>query len=193
MNLTFLTNYLGITNIQNKPTPEQPIEQFDPQKLPPKEVYFVWQSPGRPEKKGFNKRMARTMVVIGVVIALLLAIMGEFWLILVIGSLIFISFVLSNTPPESAAYEISNHGIKFDETMYYWHKLKNYYFYTTQGVEMLAVGTVDTFPGRLFITINPADHEKINGILSTQLSFIQEPPKTVMDKAYDSVIDKFKF
>jgi hypothetical protein len=193
MKLTNITNYLGITNIQPKPEGTPAVETFSPEKLGPKEVYLAWQGAGRPEKKGFNKKTARTLLVIGVVISLLLAIMGEFWLILVMGSMVFVTFVLSSTPPQSASYEISNHGIKFDEMMYYWHQLKNYFFYTADGTEMLAVSTMEAFPGRLFILINPADKEKINGIMSSRLNFLQEAPKTVIDKAYNSIIDKFNF
>jgi hypothetical protein len=192
MKLSDATNYLGITSAKPKVEPaETTILNRD--NLGPKEVYLQWEAQSRVHKKGFNKKMTRTMIVIGVVISLFLAVMGEFFLILVIGSIIFVSYVLSTTPPENVIYQISSHGIMYGEQMFYWDQLKQYFFSYSTGQELLCVDTKVSLPGRLFLTTRSEDKEKIKEILSRYLPFLKEEPVTVMDKAYKSFVDKFNF
>jgi hypothetical protein len=189
---TLLAGYLGFkagSNVQ--PTMQEP--DFDPNKLGPKETYLTWQAQVRPEKKSFNKRIARTLLVIGVVISLLLAIMGEFMLILVMGSMMFISYVLSNTPPENITYEISNHGIRIDATIYYWHRFRHFFYKNVDGTEMFAIDTVKSIPGRIYLAFTPDNRDRIKEILTSKMTFLENEPTTIMDKAYNKVIDKFNF
>jgi hypothetical protein len=190
MKLFDVTNYFGITNVKSNVEPAETTAAIR-NDLGPKEIYLHWEAQSRAQKKGFNKKMTRTMVVIGAVISLFLAVMGEFFLILVVGSLIFVSYVLSTTPPENVIYEISNHGIMYGEQMFYWDQLRQYFFSYSSEQELLCVDTKASLPGRMFITIRPEDKEKIKEILSRYLTFLKEEPITVMDKAYKSFIDKF--
>jgi hypothetical protein len=192
MKLFDVTNYLGITNVQPKMEQAQ-TTVVNRDGLGPKEVFLQWEAQSRVHKKGLNKKMSRTMIVIGAVISLFLAVMGEFFLILVVGSIIFMSYVLSVTPPENVSYEISNYGIMFGEQMFYWDQLKQYFFSYSSGQELLCVDSKESLPGRVFISIRAGDKDKIKDILSRYLAFLKEEPVTVMDKTYKSFTDKFNF
>ena len=192
MKLSDAAKFIGIASTKAKE--ETPRESaFDPSTLGPKEIYLAWEIQGRPDKKTVNKKMSRTLMVVGIVVSLLLAIMGEFFLILVIGSVIFVSYVLSSTPSASSKFEVSSHGVKFDEETYYWQQLKRFFFMDASGTELLAVDTINPLPGRLFIAFRPADRERIMELLASRLPFLKEQPLTAMDKAYSSILDKFNF
>jgi hypothetical protein len=186
-----ITNFIGVTR------PKQPeTEQPSPQPSEPvgeKHTLLSWESHARESKKKVNHKFQKTLVAIGVVVALLLAIMGEFFLILVIASLVFISHVLSSTPPELVKYEVSNHGLDVADQFYPWNTLKQFFFSTatTPGTEVLAVDTVEKFPGRLFLHFAPDQRDRLHEIFSKHLPFVKEEPVSAMDKAYLSFLGKF--
>ncbi len=189
MKLSTFAKYIGVPVPQ--PSQETPKIEINPENLGPKEVFLAWETLGRPTKKMRNTRMTRTLTVIGIVIALLLAIMGEFFLILVIGSLIFVSYVLSNTPPEISKFEISSHGVMFDEQMYYWIQLKQFFYTNFGDSEILAIDTKEALPGRIFISFKQEDKQKLHEVISRYLPFLKQEPKSAFDKMYESVLDKF--
>ncbi|KKS16963.1 MAG: hypothetical protein UU77_C0035G0004 [candidate division WWE3 bacterium GW2011_GWC1_41_7] len=191
MKLTDVTNYMGITNVKQ---PEPPVEEeFHLEDQAPKEVYLSWNEANRPEKKPMNHRFVRTFTVIGIVIALFLAIMGEFFLILLIASIIFISYALSITPPESIKYEVSSHGLEVADKIYHWRELKHFFITARTEREMLAVDTKERLPGRLFVVFNHTDKERLIEIFSQHLPHIKEEPMNVADKAMYSLMDKLNF
>lgn len=193
MQITDVSNFLGITNTKESEAnpPEKP--GFDPEKEGEKKVLLKWTAPGRVVKKGVSQKSLRSMLVVFSVIALLLIIMQEFFLILVIASLIFISYILSATPPEDINYEISNHGVDYNGQFYYWSDLKQFFFTGAGGVDTLNVDITNGLPGRLFLTVKSGDREKLHEIFARYLPYLEEAPHTVFDKAYDKIIGKFDF
>lgn len=187
--LTKILNFLGFSN--RKMREEKKAEEFDPQTLGPKEMYLEWDSIVRAEIKDYNKRFSRTFIVIAVVIALLLVVMKEFGLILVVGSLIFFLVSLNRLPEHSVHIEVSSHGIKYGETMYYWHELKHFFFKQAGGGEILIVDTYKYLPGRLFFGFNPSLKGKIKEALDKHITFLAVEPATFLDKLFDSVKSKF--
>lgn len=193
-NLKSVTNFLGFTT-DKSPTSytSQPDEPMDIQKLGEKKVLHMWEAMSRGEKKGFSQKFVRTMIVIGVVVSLLLIIMQEYFLILALGGIIFISYALSKTPPEKVTYEISSHGIGHSGEFYYWTQLRSFFFTHCDGVEMMAVDTKETMPGRLFLTLGSQDKERLKESVSGYLPYFSEAPRNIMDKAYESITQKFNF
>jgi hypothetical protein len=137
--------------------------------------------------------MTRTFMVIGVVVALLLAAMQEFWLIAVIASIAFLSYVLRVTPPEKVKHEITTHGVRFATEFFGWNELEKYYFGVDGSDDILVVDTKEVLPGRLFFIINSADKDKISELFSKHVHFMEKPPEGFMEKTYSSVLDKFSF
>jgi hypothetical protein len=138
-----------------------------------------------------NKKMTRSFAIIGVVVALFLVILQEYFLILVVASLIFVSQVLAKTPPENASYEISSYGITIDDRLYYWPELRRFFFFNHEEHSGIAVDMVSGFPTRLFLTLEPAQHNTAKDILIQHLQFLESEPETLLDRTYKSVTDKF--
>ena len=168
------------------------LTDFDREKLGEKKVFLAWESLGRHERGGdVGIKFTRTFTIIGVFIGLVLMVMQEFFLILAVGSVIFVIQALTKAPPEMVKYELSNQGLLIDETLYYWNQLRRYFFITRDGGEAIAVDTTLGFPGRLFLSFNPKDKEEIKRIFDQRLYFIEEEPKTFLDTTYEKVLDKF--
>jgi len=189
------------TGRNNEPVQKTPVtqgtdnasaEEFNPHEVyGKKKIFQVWEALARSHKKGMSLKLSRSFMMIGIVIALLLVIMQEFFLLFVIASLIFISNVLAKVPPEKVKYEISNHGILYGTDMYYWKDLKQFYFDEIDGLDLLVVDTRIALPGRLYITLQAGSKDKLQAYLDERLIFLESPPQTFLDKGYASVVDKF--
>lgn len=194
LNVTKLANMVGLTNSPSEKG-EQPKratpQDIDVSKLEKKKIFLTWEAQSRPQHKDMGDRITRSFTIIGIVLALILVILKEFFLILVIVSLIFVGHVLSKVPPEKVKYSISNHGIMIGEDQYYWQQFFRFFFTESEGLLVLAVDSLKGNPPRLFITINSADKEKIKAILSEHLDFVEEEPKTVFNRSYESILEKF--
>lgn len=192
MKLTDVTNLLGVTSTKDA-EPELPSKPtFDPEKEGDRKILLRWTAPGRASKKALSEKTIRSMIIIFSVVALLLVVMQEFFLIIAIASIIFISYILSSTPPEDIHYEISNHGINYNGQFYSWGDLKQYFFTSEDNFETLNVDVLNGLPGRLYLTIKSGDKEKLQEIFSRYLPYLEKAPQNVFDRAYDSVIGKFE-
>lgn len=193
MNIADVTNFLGVTNTKEAEPKPPVMPGFDPEKEGERKTLHKWTAPGRAVKKGLSQKTTRSMIIIFSVVALLLIIMQEFFLILAIASLIFISYILSATPPEDITYVISNHGVDYNGQFYSWGELKHFFFTSDGEMDTLNVDVTNALPGRLFLTVKPGDKEKLQETFSKYLPFLEEAPRTILDKAYDSVAGKFDF
>ncbi len=191
MKIPSITKFLDIENPRDRLGPPK-VEEIDRENLPPKEVFLTWDYTVSAEnKKWINKRLYRPILIIGIVVGLLLLIMKEFFVMLMIGSIIFFMQALQKMNPENVKYEINNHGILVGDSVYYWNKLRRYFFISRDGNEVLSIDTVLGFPGRIFIYFNSVDKEKIKGILDRYLHFLDAEPRTFLDDAYEKVTKKF--
>jgi hypothetical protein len=189
MKLPRIGEFLDIKSRQDNLEPTK-VPEFDYQRIP-KEVYLAWEATPTHEVKGVSKRFIRAFTIIGIFVGLLLIIMQEFFVILIIGSLIFVTQAMMKLAPEPIKYELSSHGLKIGENLYYWDHLRRFFFVLREGVEVVGIDTTLGFPGRLFVSFDPSDKEKIKEILIKYLHFLEEEPRTFFDNAYDRVVKKF--
>jgi hypothetical protein len=183
-----LLDFFGLPSF--KPVDNRPVD-FDPKNLAPRELYIEWDSVVKQEVKEVNRRFSRTFIIIAVVIALLLVVMKEFGLIFVVASLIFFLVALNRLPEHSVHIEASSYGIKYGESMYYWHDLKNFFFKKVGSGEILVVDTNIYLPGRLFFSFMPSDREKIKESLTKHITYLEVEPVTFLDKLFDNVKGRF--
>ncbi len=184
-----LLDYVIPKGLQNVVNPS-PLPDFDPQKLGPKDSYLSWTAPGRTMYKGYSEKLLRTFAIIGVFVALFLVIIQEYFLILVVVSMVFVGQVLAKTPPEDSRFEISSYGITIDDHTYYWHELRRFFFIDQDGMSTLAVDLVNGFPARLFLTLSGIDKNKVKDILMPKLHFLEIAPESIMDRTYKSITSK---
>jgi hypothetical protein len=195
MKISEVTDMLGFTNTRKEGTEaadKASTVDFDPTKLGPKETYYSWQGYARPAQKGFNKKLLRSFTIIGIVVVLVFLILQEYFLIVLIASLIFVSHVLSKTPPTLIRYEASSHGVSIDGEIYYWPEINRFFFTTEEGHVSLVLDMARHVPSRLFLTISEKDIEKLKQIFNDHTHFLEVAPESFLDKTYNSIFNKFE-
>lgn len=192
MQINDLTNFLGVTDTKRTdPVPSaQPV--FDLEKVGSKQTLYEWDAPSRVVKT-VNKKMIKNLVIIAVVISLLFIAMQEFLLVIAIVSLAFVSYILSATPSETVHNVITSHGVEYGGRFYYWNELKHYFFSERQGTSILCVDAKEGLPARIYMTLRPGDKDPLHKIVGSYLPYLQEEPRSAVDRMYYSVIDKLNF
>lgn len=192
MKITDVTNLLGLTStnsdkevnetVQPKVSAEAPIEE--------RKTLLKWSAQSRSQLKNMDPKKIKTLMIIGIAVCVLLVAMQEFFLILGVLSLIFVSYALTQTPPDEVDYEITNQGVKYDSIFYPWANMRYFFFTNEVGLDTIAIDMLNTVPTRLFLTVSSKEKDKVTKLLSEYVNYLEEQPKTFMDKAYDSVMDK---
>lgn len=186
--------FMGITAPKPAPVAEETTKtKLTPEALGEKQVLMSWKSLARPERKGINQKFMRTGIVIGLVVALFLALMQEFFLIMVVASIVFFAYILINSPIETFEHEISTHGIKTQGQMFYWYELTKFFFTQNADAHVLAVDTFDKLPSRLYLLYSLDQEQKLKEICEKYITYLEKEPLTSLDKAYSKVLGKFNF
>ena len=168
------------------------IEPMEKENLPVKEIFFSWEKEmSLEDRKVISKKFNNAITLIGVFVGLLLLAMQQFFVLLIVGSLVFFIQALKKVSPGSVKFEISNHGVMVDDSMYYWDKLRRFFFLTRENSEVLVIDTVIGFPGRIYLSFDSNDKEKIKTLLEKYLHYLDAEPRTFLDNTYDKVVSKF--
>lgn len=146
-------------------------------------VLFEWVAPERAFQKR-EKDFWITAVAILVLVAVIFVFIKEFFLIIALGSLLFMFYVLSTVPPTDAKYKLTNRGVYFGEVPYYWDTLEKFWFKKSLSTEMIHFGTLLKFPRTVSLVIKKDDKEKLREIVIKKLPLIENPPSTI-DKITD--------
>lgn len=192
MQIQDVTSFLGLTRRRESPkVDETASKKPDPAAYGEKIVEYTWNAPSWVLKE-VSPKTARTIIVIAIAVSLLFALMQEFPLILVIVSAGFLYYMLTKLPVLQVTHEVSTRGVYFaGQQFYYWSELRDFFFKQEEKSLTLCIDTVEKLPGRLFLNIQPSDKEKIKGIFSKRLLFLEEEPKDFVNKMYSSAISKF--
>lgn len=187
-----INEFLGIVNPKEELGPSKNPE-YSREQLGEKKVFLRWEGTNRAEKVGFSKTFIRAFTIIGVFVGLLLVAMQEFFVILVIGSIIFVIQALMKMPPEKVTYELNSFGIVINGKLYYWDQLRRYFFMTRDETSIIAVDTTMGIPGRIFLNYDPKDKTAIKEVFNKYLHYLEEEPKTFFDDTYNKIVKRFSF
>ena len=159
-----------------------------------KEILLEWTRPSKISSMQLNPRFLRMFTIIAVVVGLILALMQELVVILVVGSLIFFYYALNKKYISAdIKYQITNYGIVYGDTMYYWYDLKRFFYAKRMEEEILSVDTSLGLPARLIIVFPAELKDKITDILKQYLVYLEVEPKSFLDKIYEKTLSKLNF
>lgn len=102
---------------------------------------------------------------------------------LVVASLVFVSFAFAYVPPKNFHYRISTEGIMVEDHFYIWHELYDFYFTTRNGIDILNVRTQDMIPGILTITLGEMHKEHVKQVLIPYLPYREYMKPTFLEKS----------
>ena len=157
------------------------------QPLEPEKELYSWKAPARPFKRRSREFWLRVIVsasVLGLIIFLAEGVMPVILLI----SVIFLFYVMSNVEPEEVTYKITNRGIKIADKTTDLGSLTRFWFTNRLGNDLLVFETI-FLPNRMELTINKIDKEKIKKALSLYLTEEEVPPARI-DKVTSWFSDK---
>ncbi len=149
---------------------------------PTVKTLLSWEAPGRPfRKRGREYYLSSILIVL--LIETILFLFGEYMLMVVVISLLFVSFVLATIPPRNFQYRLSTEGVTIDDHFYLWQELYDFYFKKRNGVEILHMRTHAFIPGELTLPLGNVTKEHIKSILLSYLPFREVVRATFMEKS----------
>jgi hypothetical protein len=141
-----------------------------------------WKAPGRPFRKR-GKQYYLTSLLIALLVEIILFLFGQYMLMLVVASLLFMAFALASVPPKDFHYRISTEGIMIEDHFFIWQELYDFYFKTHGNEDTLHVGVHGFFIGEITLTLREVNREHIKRIMLNYLPFREVVKSTFMEKA----------
>lgn len=149
-----------------------------------------WRAPGRPFRKR-EKQYYLNVLLITLLIMVILFLFSQYLLMLVVASLVFLTFVLATVPPHDFHYRLSNQGITIEDHFMLWQELYDFYFKRREGVDVLHIRTRAFFPGELTLTLGDIDREHIKAVVLQYLPYREVIESTFMEKSGDWLTKTF--
>ncbi|MEK7450973.1 MAG: hypothetical protein AAB662_03500 [Patescibacteria group bacterium] len=170
--------------------PQPTVPSPNPQQYSSVKTLLSWTAPGRPfRKKG--RQFYLTSLLIMLLIEIILFLFSQYLLMLVVVSLVFVSFALATVPPRDFNYRISSEGITIEDHFFLWQELYDFYFKKREGVEVLHVRTHSMIPGELIITLGTVDKEHVKSVLLPYLPYREIIRPSFMEKSADWLARNF--
>lgn len=149
-----------------------------------------WSAPGRPFRKR-TKQYYLTALLIMLLIEVILFLFSQFILMMVVVSLVFVSFALATVPPHNFHYRISTEGITIEDHFYLWQELYDFYFKKVEGQDVLHIRAHAFIPGILIIPLGDIDVEHVKSVLLSHLPFREVVKPTFMETSGDWLVRNF--
>lgn len=143
-------------------------------------VLLTWTAAARPFKRRSREFYVTLISAVGLLGAILFLVEGLMPVIL-LGTLVFLFYVLSTVAPENVEYKITTFGIRFAGQLTEWSKLGRFWFVNRLGTDLI-VFEVYVLPGRLELVAPKSEHNKIEETLKKYL-IKEEVPPGIFDKA----------
>ena len=141
-------------------------------------VLFEWEAPERAYQKR-DRDFWITAVAILVLVSIILFFVKEYFLIVALGSVLFLYYVLATVPPHRIKNKITNRGIYFGDLRYEWGDLENFYFKTSLSNDQILFGTMLRFPRQVAMVIDSTDRDKIKSIVIKKIPFMEASPRFI--------------
>lgn len=170
--------------------PQPPTPASNPQQYSSVKTLLAWTAPGRPFRKR-GRQFYLTSLLIMLLIEIILFLFSQYLLMLVVVSLVFVSFALATVPPRDFNYRISSEGITIEDHFFLWQELYDFYFKKREGVEVLHVRTHAMLPGELIITLGTVDKEHVKSVLLPYLPYREIIRPSFMEKSGDWLARNF--
>lgn len=143
-------------------------------------ILISWEAPERSFKKR-DKDFWITAVAILVLVSVIFIFIHEFFLVIALGSVLFMYYMMSTVPPSKIKSKITNKAVYFGELRYPWEMLTRFWFKTNLDSRMVEFETVLRFPRQVSIVIEEKDEGKIKQVAEKWLPMIESSP-TMVDK-----------
>jgi len=164
----------------------------DKENVTQREILYKWSSPMRHFRKIDMKRY-RVIVVIVLAFFVVLAILGQFWLMIAIAAVMFVLYAIGTVSPATLDHCITTVGVETVGQNTEWKNLKSYWFSMKDNQLHLNVDTSVSFPGRLIMLVSEKEADDLHGILKDRLKYSDLREQKYFSKITDGVwVDKLE-
>lgn len=143
--------------------------------LPTKKVVqntklYEWSSPERTQFKLEGKTFW-IIVAVSLLGILYLAILGQYWLMGALISLLFFIYVLGTTKPQIVTHKITARGVEIGEKLYEWFMLDNFWFANKNGQYILVLETKLRLPKAFILLLDKKEKDPIFVLLQEKVLY----------------------
>jgi hypothetical protein len=131
-------------------------DSSQPKKVVQNIKLFEWEAPDRYEYSFDNKSFI-LVIALSLVLILFLAILGKYFLMAALISLLFFIYVVFSTKPNMIKNRITARGVEYDDKLYEWFMLDSFYFTKKKEQNFLIVNTKLSFPSTLIMLLDEKD------------------------------------
>ncbi len=131
---------------------------------------FEWKAPERYEINLDNKGFL-VILAVALLFIVFLAILGKYFLIAAIISVLFVLYAAGTTKPLVVTHKITSRGIDTAGKLYEWYMLEDFYFSKKGDFYTLMVQTKLNFPKALVLLCNEKDKDAVFVILQKNLLY----------------------
>ncbi len=131
---------------------------------------FEWEAPDRYEL-AYNTKYFLIIVALSLVLILLLAILGHYFLMAAIIAMLFLIYILGTTKPQIVTHRITARGVDTGNRLYEWYIMKEFYFTKKNDQLFLIIGTKLSLPGALVFLLKEKDKDAIFVLLQDKLLY----------------------
>jgi hypothetical protein len=131
---------------------------------------FEWEAPDRYDIS-FNTKTFWIISSFSLVFILFLAILGHYWLMFAIVSLLFFVYVAGTNKPQRVKHKITARGIDTGDRLYEWFMLDSFWFSIKNGQYFLIVETKLRYPKGLILLLDNADKDAIFVLLQEKVLY----------------------
>ncbi len=143
-----------------------------------------WSAPGRPFQKKSKDYYLTTLLIV-LFVEVILFLFSQYLLMVVVLSLVFVSFALASVAPRDFHYRLSTEGITIEDHFYLWQELYDFYFKKRGTTQVLHLRTHAFIPGELIITLGDVDKEHVKSVLLPYLPYREVIKPTFTEKSGD--------
>lgn len=131
---------------------------------------FEWKAPERYEIKLNNKGFL-VILAVSLLFIVLLAILGKYYLIAAIISVLFVIYAAGSTKPLTVTHKITARGIDTAGKLYEWYMLEDFYFAKKGELYTLMIQTKLNYPKALVLLCREKDKDPLFVILQKNLLY----------------------
>lgn len=148
-----------------------------------------WKAPSRPYKEKGGQFLTVPMVIV-ILVGIILLLAGEWMLIAVIATVVFVYYAWSSVVPEVVDFSITTRGVRVVERLYPWEGMLRWWVGEKWGQKMLLIESPMVVVGRIIMPFNKENEEQISQLMEKYLLH-EKPQDTWLDRAEKWMTEKF--
>jgi hypothetical protein len=143
---------------------------------------LAWHASGRPFRQRTFEFFLNSFLIM-IALEIILFLFSQYILMLVVFSLVFLSFALAVVPPQPFYYKITTEGVRVEDHVFIWEELYDFYFMKQHDQNILYIRTKSFFPGELILTLGDIPLNQVKNALFPYLPYREYVKPTFVDQA----------